>query len=169
MPLWTRSISSCPSEALAKFGKLLITQMEENIKRAWKDLVDELRPLDESWPPKLVFIHTPTMASSKYTTCIDPLRPNDGPCALDIDNANNSHFLRIQTLVARNIDLYQEFDTDLAKRFLEDLHTTAIGLEEVKRDHWERGRRLYNFGMRYTRIMGKSTNRILQIQMRSIR
>lgn len=119
--------------------------MEENIKRAWKDLVDELRPLDESWPPKLVFIHTPTMASSKYTTCIDPLRPNDGPCALDIDNANNSHFLRIQTLVARNIDLYQEFDTDLAKRFLEDLHTTAIGLEEVKRDHWERGRRLYNF------------------------
>lgn len=121
--------------------------MDENIKKAWNLLAMELRPLTESWPPKLVFINTPTTASLAYIECKNYLRPNDGPCSLDSSDPSNKDFLRIQTFIAQNIDLYQNFNSELEKQFLADLRNAAEGLEEIKRNRWEQGRRTYYIGM----------------------
>jgi hypothetical protein len=125
--------------------------MEAQIQHAWKQIADIVQPLPKTWPPKLVFSNTPTLESTPYVSSMNYLRPNEGPCQLDSQNQHNLHFLEIQTMIARNIELYQHVRAENATKFVEDLHSLADGFENIKRDRWEKGRRTYVFSRSYTR------------------
>ena len=119
--------------------------MEAQIQHAWSQIANVIRPLPESWPPKLVFANPPTVESAPYVPSMNSLRPNEGPCRLDSQNQHNLHFLEIQTLITRHIELYQHVRAENATKFVEDLHGVANSFENIKRDRWEKGRRTYSF------------------------
>jgi len=121
--------------------------MDGNLKHAWDHLAKTLRQLPASWPPKLVFVNPPTIESPPYSHPLNPLRPNDGHHSLDSNDLNNQEFLHIQMLIARNLELYRNFQTQEAKLFIEDLHNAAGALEQLKQDRWETGRRIYHSSM----------------------
>jgi hypothetical protein len=121
--------------------------METQIQHAWDQIADIIRPLPKSWPPKLVFTNPPTVESTPYVSSMNYLRPNEGPCRLDSQNQHNLQFLEIQTLIVRNIELYQHVRAENAVKFVEDLRGAANGFEDIKRDRWEKGRRTFVFSM----------------------
>jgi hypothetical protein len=130
--------------------------MEANIKRSWDEIAQTVQTLPKSWPSKLVFVTPPTIMSRPYSPSSNPLQPNDGPCRLETADPNNQDFLQLQMSVARNIELYQNFSTTLAIAFVEDLRGISDGLDALKRDHWEEGRRTYHFGMQVIEIFWQS-------------
>jgi hypothetical protein len=121
--------------------------MEGNLRHAWENLAEMLRTLPASWPQELVFTNPPTSESPPYTPSLNHLRPNDGLCSLNSEDPKNVTFLSIQTFVAQKLDLYQHLKTPGSQAILSDFKNTADGLESIKRDHWEKARQAYHFGM----------------------
>lgn len=142
--------------------------MDAKINTAWNKLAAELQSLPPSWPSKLVFLNTPTTHSSQFVVAENTIRPNEGLCSLDIRDPDTGHFLKIQTFVACNIELYQNFDTPRAQEFVRELHNVADGFESIKREHWEKGRRTYCIGTPSKCYWGIS-NLNLQMQIIQIR
>jgi hypothetical protein len=121
--------------------------MEESIALTSKQLEAELRSLPPSWPQQLVFVNSPTLVSPPYALPINPLRPNEGLFRLDEGSLANQHFLRLQTWLATKIDYYQVSSTESAKILTRELRQVSLGLEELKRTHWDAMRRVHAPGM----------------------
>jgi hypothetical protein len=121
--------------------------MNESIKLTREQLDVELRSLQPSWPERLIFVNSPTLQSPPYIPAINPLIPNDGPCRLDENNPANHHFLRLQMWLANKIEIYQILVTKNAQEITEELRHVALGLEDLKRKHWDTLRRVHMLGV----------------------
>jgi hypothetical protein len=122
-------------------------RMNESIRLTREQLDVELRSLPPSWPEQLIFVNSPTLQSPPYISAINPLVPNGGSCRLDENNPANHHFLRLQMWLAGKIDIYQILVTKDAQEITEELRHVALGLEDLKRKHWEALRRVHVLGM----------------------
>lgn len=137
--------------------------MNDSIKETRAKLEQILERLPPAWPQKLVFAHLPTLQSPEYLSPVNFLRPNEGFYCLDEGHPANRSFLEFQNWLASTIEMYQIIDTVDAKTLMDELYHTALGLDSLKREHWNRSRLSLAIGMFSLPLVNLSEAVLLQI------